>query len=194
MIKPHLKNRIWLKYLLIVLLFSAVISPCILYFWLFKGEEIVLESSLRVYPEAQQVANAFGYYGADTGLKALYFWTPDSIEIVESYYEGFTFPFVEDRRNGIAVTVFGVSRSELVSYEVDGSQRNVDYAKQPRCHYTQIYRCVNVWLVPIAEDRLTNVPDIIGVPASSDRNATPYLTTSLESGTLIIYSYYIADY
>lgn len=196
MIEPHPKKHNWLKYILITLSLSTVISPCILCFWFFGGgREIALELSLRTYPGAQRVANAYGYYGAGSGQKAVYYWTPDSIETVQNYFEEFTFPFVEDRWNYLSITVFSVDGSELVSYDVDGSRRDVDYAREPRCHYTQRYTCANVWLMRITSDGLSYVPEVIDRPGSSSiANATPFLSTPLMTGTLIIYSYYITDY
>ena len=140
--------------------------------------------SLRVYPGAQQVANAYGYFGASAGQKALYYWTPEPIEVVQTYYEEYSSPFITDRWNGFPVTVFSI----------DGSRRNVDYAQEPRCHYTQKYKCVNIWLVSIPSGGLRNLPDVIGVPASSADNTTPYLSATLQSGTLIMYGYYVNDF
>jgi hypothetical protein len=131
-------KRIWLKRVIFTAFVGLVISPCVLCGWVGWGPDIVMELSLRVYPGARRVADAYGYYGASSGQKALYYWASDSIEAVQSYYEAFTFPFIADRWNSLRLTVFSADGSELVSFNVDGSQRNVDYAREPRCHYTQV--------------------------------------------------------
>lgn len=173
-----------------------VLSSCFALFWLFYGRDIYTELSLRIYPEAQQVAEGYGLYGADTGQRSLYFWTPDNLDTVQHYYAEFTLPFIQDDYEHMLITAFNPYGYELVFYEPHTLEREVvDYEEQPRCLYLQRHDCVNIWLMPINNDHWQYVPDVIGRPAaSSDLNATPFLASSLTRGTLIIYSYYINDF
>jgi len=170
------------------------ISPVALCLWVYIWPAIQLRMSLRIYPHAQQVSEAYGYYGASSGLKVLYYRTEDPKQDVQKYYETFTAPFVTDRWNGSLITVYSIDGSKLLAYEVVGPPKELDYSNDPRCHYTMINKCVNISLFSI-DQNLESLPELVSKPgASSADNATPYLAKPLKTGTLIVLSYYRADF
>ncbi len=147
---------------------------------------------MRVYPDAQQVSNAYGYFGAGSGQKALYYWTVDPIQDVQKYYEKYAPPFVADTWQGGLITAYGVNGGDLTYTDFDDTRKKVGNPQHPFCNYTQRYECINISLFSIDQDNMQSVPDIIGRPsASSNLNATPQLTAPLKRGTLIVYSYYV---
>ena len=183
------RRHFWIALAVVVLL-----SPIGLGFWFCAWPEIRIKQSLRVYPHARQVSEAYGYYGAGSGLKEFYYWTPDSVEEVKQYYQQFTSEFVRDKWSGGWISFVSVDGSELTYPEpVAGDGWLKVDLQNPRCDYKLDYRCLNVSLFSVYQ-RLDKLPDLIGRPgASSAMNATPYLTQPLTRGTLILYSYYMED-
>jgi hypothetical protein len=182
--------------LAIVIGLGVLIAPLAFCFWVFYWSDIKTEWSLRLYPGANQVGDSYGYYGAGSGLKIRYFWTPDSMDQVQTYYETFAYPFVNDERNnwrGGLVTVFSLDGSELVYSSVDGVRHNLDFPTNKYCRYTQRYRCANVMLTEISEVGLGALPQLVSPPSWTNvRQPSPI--TRLAQGTLSIYSYYINDF
>lgn len=183
-----------------ILIFSGIIlivlSPIWLLILLFWWPDFSFRLSLPIYSGAQQVNRAYHYYGANSGLEVLYFWTSEPVETVQAYYQAFAVPFRPDPFYGGVVTAFGIRGSDLMYRDFDGVERNIDGKTEISCYYTQRYSCVNVRLVSIPkEGTMSSVPDVISGLASSADNATPSpLFSPLKQGTLIIYSYYIDDF
>jgi hypothetical protein len=171
-----------------------LLSPIVVGFWFCAWPEIRIKQSLRVYPNAQQVSEAYGYFGAGSGLKEFYYWTPDSVEDVKRYYQQFTSAFVLDKWSGGWISFVSVDGSELSYTNFSSDTASQVDLQNPRCDYKLEYRCLNVALFSV-EQGLDSLPDLIGVPgASSAMNATPYLNAPLTRGTLILYSYYMYDF
>lgn len=176
---------------------AAIVSPVLLILGLIWWPGFSFKLTLPVYPKAQQIERAYGYYGASSGLEVLYFWTPHSLENVQAYYQEFTLPFQFDPYYGWPLSVFAINGGDLTYYDdIQSTTYEVDGTTRIFCHYSQRYECVNVRLVSIQVDEdFTRLPDVIGVPASSSANMTPEsLVDPLQPGTLIIYSYYIHDF
>lgn len=175
---------------LIPILPIALISGCLVIIWWMNFS---FQLSLQIYPGAQSLGRAYGYYGSSSGLEVQYFWIADPVESVKSYYEKFTLPFRNNAWDGGLISV--ISGNDLSYMDVNGVLHQVGGSNEMRCHYTQRYSCINVRLVDIdTENEMANLPIITGSVSSSDQNAAPIpLSESLKSGTLIIYSYYIHD-
>src|SRR5690349_801564 len=154
-----LRNRKYRLEIGAVIFFFAVVA--IVGLWLLVWPGLRIQRALQVYPHAQRVSEGYGYYGADTGLTVLYYWTSDSLQDVQNYYEKFTPPFVLAPQTGTIMTVFSVDGSELVAYGVDGNRLQVDFRQNPRCQYTQANKCMNVSLFSINQN-LSSLPDLIG--------------------------------
>jgi hypothetical protein len=97
-----------------------------------------------MYPSLRRVGDDYQYFGADTGLKILYYWTADSIEQVRSFYESFTYPFIVDPWRGGLVTVFSIDGTELIYTSVEGKNSPLNFPSNKSCHYRQAYKCLNV--------------------------------------------------
>jgi hypothetical protein len=141
---------------------------------------------------ARYVGDDYQYFGADTGQKMLHYWTADSIDQVQHYFETFTYPFIDDPWKGGLVTVFSIDDAELIYTSIDGREYPLDFPTNKNCHYRQSYKCVNV--------NLLDLNMWIGkLPAftyylfwQQTHSLSP--ATSLPQGTLITYSYYIDDF
>jgi hypothetical protein len=186
------RRRKWLKRTVIVVLLALCISPCVFCLWLFWWPDFSIHMSFRLYPGAQEVSSAYGYYGAGSGLQFLYFWTEDPIDSVQRYYEDFTFPFINNDGHGGEITVFSPYGSELIYHSVDGSQHEIDYSREPQCHYTQIYDCINVRLIGVEYGWRGDLPRFVWPPSYTNvQTPVPVdIVSSTGVGTLIVYSYF----
>src|SRR5688500_351293 len=109
----------------------------------FTWEDIRHDITMPRYPGMHQLGYTQGYYGANSGSKAIYFWTEDPIDQVEQFYERCSLPF--ERLGGFQVTVFNPYANEIpLAYSVGGSR--FDTSQDRECHYTQRYDCVRVSL------------------------------------------------
>ncbi|MCA0458579.1 MAG: hypothetical protein LCI00_31750 [Chloroflexi bacterium] len=182
------KRLKWLIGIFIVL----VVTPCAGLFWLFNGRDIQIQFLLRLYPGLETVGEAYGYYGANAGLKIIYYWTPDSLNQVERYYTAFTYPFMDDPyQSNMRLTVYNVTNEELVYY--DSGYRKFNYPIDNYCHYTQRYKCINVRLVDYSHSSITDLPILVSPPSWTNVK-TPAPITPRDNGTLVIYSYFVSDY
>jgi hypothetical protein len=187
-----LLKRLRFRNVAILIGLGLLIALCALFFWLFYWDDLRADWSLRLYPGLRQVGDSYGYYGASSGLKINYYWTSDSIEQVQNYYQKFTYPFVKDLTSGGWITVFSLDSSELTYHTIDGKTLALDFPSDPFCHYTQRYECANVRIVPI-KTTLGALPGFLSGPTWI--NVKPPLSiTELSAGTLVIYSYFINDF
>jgi hypothetical protein len=154
------------------------IAPCALFFWLFYWDD--LRTGLM------QVGDSYGYYGAGSGLKVNYYWTPDPVEKVQDYYQAFAYPFVKDLTSGGLITVFSLDGSELTYHTIEGKTPKLDFPTERFCHYTQLYRCANVRIVPI-QSSLRSLPNFFSGPTWTNIKRPPAISALL-AGTLVIYS------
>lgn len=138
------------------------------------------------------MGDSYGYYGAGSGLKITYYWTADSIEPVQNYYQNFAYPFVKDSISGGLITVFSLDGSDLTYRSIDGKTHNPEFPSEPFCHYTQRYKCANVRIVPI-KMTLGALPSFLSGPTWTNIKMPPAIS-ELKGGTLIIYSYFINDF
>ena len=143
---------------------GACAAPCLFCFWAFFWQDIRADLSLRLYPGVQEVGDAYGYYGAGSGLKFRYYWTADSVKVVQAYYEKFTYPFIEESRSGGLITVFSLDGSELRYRTVDSVTHVLNFPTEAYCQYTQRYSCANVRLIQI-ESPLLSLPTFISGPS-----------------------------
>jgi hypothetical protein len=169
-----------------------IVAPCAFCFWAFYWPDIRTEWSLRLYPDVKQVGDAYGYYGAGSGLKIIYYWTPDPIEEVQTYYQAFAYPFVKDSTRGGLITAFSLDGSDLTYHTIEGKTHKVEMPSEPYCHYTQLYKCANVQILPI-KTTLGALPSFLSGPTWINVKR-PSSIPELSAGTLIIYSYFINDF
>jgi hypothetical protein len=102
------------KFLLLVLPILIVVAPCAFCWWIVFGNNLVFRTRLPIYPNANQISDVYGYYGAGKGVQRIYFWSSSSVDEIVSYYEGFTYPFVEDSNDpGVYRTAFNPSGAPL---------------------------------------------------------------------------------
>lgn len=180
---------------LVGIIFLFVITLCVVLFWLFNGQDILIQNSLRLYPGLENVGEAYGYYGADTGLKITYYWTGDSTNQVEKYYSEFTYPFIDDPyQENMLLTVYNVSNADLVYYpSVSSGKQEFSYPIDNYCHYTQAYKCINIRLIDNTSKRLTALPIMVS-PPSWTNVMNPLPIAARNNGTLVIYSYFVNDF
>src|SRR5690349_1187 len=81
----------WLKRGLIAVILLVLISPCALCISVLHP---FFRSTLLVFPGAEEVSNAYHFYGSDTGIQTIYFWTSKPFDDVKQYYETLAAPFV----------------------------------------------------------------------------------------------------
>jgi hypothetical protein len=192
--KRHILLRIleWVVYGIPILTFGSVLAVCGLFFWISVGYPAVqnwkIEATFQVYPGAQKVAGAYGYYGAGAGKRAVYYWTADSIDDVRDYYETFTLPFIE--RQNFEVTVFEPSGKPLpvVTHEYKFDEI-IDLGTNRHCYYKLPYKCVQVALMNA--EGVSNLPffDIMRMR----KTPKPLSPEMSQGGTVIIYYYYTND-
>jgi len=184
----------WRKWILITAILALIASPLILCWWVLWWPNFSIRTTLHLYPDVQQVSESYSYFGADRGLKSLYYWTPDSVNRVQDYYEDFIgTPFIIDRWNETLIQIYHPYGGELTAWNFDATRLERDLSVERRCHYSEPYRCVNIQLLAI-DDPLQDLLLFSSVGASNSMNATPHLTAPLSSGTVIIYSYYVSDF
>ncbi len=171
----------------------VLMAPILICFFLFWWPDIRVRWDLRLYPNTKQVGEAYGYYGGGVGWQVLYYWTKDSAEDVQHYYEKFTFPFTPDAQGNGLLTIFSLDGSELVYHSVDGISHKLNYPSESYCHHSQVYKCANIRIMTINSSGLDDLPVIVSLPRWTNVTPSPSGTT-LASGTLIIYSYYKTDF
>jgi hypothetical protein len=182
-----------------ILVFTVIIailcSPVLLLVSLSWWENFSFRLALPMYPGARQENRAYGYFGAGAAHEVLYFWSPDPVESVQAYYQEFAFPFRVGTDSDWSISAFAVGGADLVYYDIEAKPHRMDETDEIYCHYTQTYRCVNVQLVNLdTSPVMAEMPNIIGIPYSREQNATPSPPAApLNTGTLIIYSYYVSD-
>ena len=186
----------WLKRAVIVAIALVVLTPCMYCAWIAKLNDIVFRWRLPVYPGAEEVANAAGNYGANTGLYTIYFWTPDSVNEVQQYYEAFTLPFrkqeyvfsFEVREH--YRTVFNPSNKPLPVVTNEFTDEIIDPTQVYHCYYKMPLQCVVIELIDFTDKEgiLRPPPG----PMSMIKTPEP-LPPGLRGGTLIIYMYYSAN-
>lgn len=175
------------RFLLIIL--GLIGCSPVIFFGFFCGwliyvttiQEFVFRNRIDFYPGAQEVSTAYSYYAADSGRRYLYYWTSDSIDAVQTYYEASGHEFAFDHRK----TLFTVINADGSTPDLNGLNT------WDACHYKQIFQCTILELVVI-DNHANTLPYERG--ASSSMNATPFLAAPLQPGTLIIYSYSINDF
>jgi hypothetical protein len=167
------------------------ISPFAVITLLFTGEDILLDLTMPRYPGMMQLGYTQGYYGANSGAKALYFWTEAPVDQMQQFYEKFSLPFV--RRGGNWVTVFNPYADEIpLAYNVDGSR--FDTSEDRECHYTQRYVCIKVTLMDFEPERRAYM---LAPSLDADLNRTavpPDPNNPMYGGTVIMIEFYMHDF
>jgi hypothetical protein len=169
----------------------CVVSILVALILLFPLEDIRFDVTMPRYPGMRQLGYTQGYYGANSGAKALYFWTEDPVDQVQQFYERFSLPFVG--YSGTLVTVFNPYAEEIpLAYNVDGSR--FDTSEDRECHYTQRYVCIKVSLMDFEPDRRAYMlaPSL---DASLNKTAVPPDPNNpMYGGTVITIEFYMHDF
>ncbi len=183
-----------LLYGIIAFCILGVCSFCGLFLWFGRIEQEVFRRSLPVFPEAREVSNASGYWGANTGLETLYFWTAKPVEDVKSYYETFTppfryskYPFDWEAQHYYA-TAFNPNGGKLPVMTAEFGGETINPLKDKNCYYQMDYTCVEIELVDFGLSQVVSLRPAPG-PMRMEATASP-LASELRGGTLIVYMYY----
>ncbi|MCI0398032.1 MAG: hypothetical protein L0332_26825 [Chloroflexi bacterium] len=178
------------------LLIAATISLLLFYcVWFSILHNVLFRRSLPVYPGAQEVSEAYGYYGADTGLQTLCFWTSDSLREVQAYYETFTPAFVQRdywftfEKAEHYRTVFNPNGGPLPVVTAEFADERINPSQDRFCYYRIAYQCVEIELIDFGQSEpvILRPPD---GPMNMLKTPSP-LPPELRGGTLIIYIYYV---
>jgi hypothetical protein len=146
---------------------------------------------LPVYPEARQISEVYGFYGANTGVQNIYYWTSDSVDEIQQYYERFTYPFIEEVNNpSIYRTVFNPSGALLPVVTNEFSRETLDLGQGRFCYYRLHGQCVMVQIIDFG-DKESIVLEDLGTLIRGNQTPEP---ADLKGGRLIVYTYYIGDF
>jgi hypothetical protein len=188
-------KRSLLKRFLITLGVLLMLSPCAACWWIAFGESAVFSASLPVFPGANQISEAYGYYGAGTGVEFRYFWTAASIDEVKAYYETFTVPFVQAQESSSAghdqfYSVFNPFGEPVPIITEEYRDEIFNAAESRYCRYRMFFNCV---MVRITQFDLTEAI-VLPPPPVIRMVRTPWpFSSQLRGGTLIIYTYNLPD-
>jgi hypothetical protein len=146
---------------------------------------MVFRGSLPVFPESQEISNAYVYYGGGAGIEVLYFWTAHPIDEVQEFYETFSLPFDGENR-----TVFNPSGSPVPVITAEFTDDIIDPVQDRSCYYRMSYTCVMVELFDFDQRTVILRP----LPSGGRVVRTPSpIASQLRGGTLIVYTYFVTD-
>jgi hypothetical protein len=146
--------------------------------------EIQIHSAFRLYPGATLLTEARAYPCCDSILKKYYYWSPEPIRQIQSYYEAFTLPFIE------GVTMYHPSGRELelgfIPYPTTPADE-VDLTTDRHCHFSQRGTCIQIELIEFHLNQPVQLPTVEYHYVTPD----PTTISTKYGGTLIIYSYHV---
>jgi hypothetical protein len=182
-----------LTIVLAIILAPIALCYTLIYFILIAPADSLrhsIQQSLNLYPSATFVLEDQGYFGADTAIKGLYYWTSAPINDVQKYYEAFLQPFLKSNDE------YG---NWLISaYYLDDIYLNVDtdsafLGHGSFCSDFNDRGCITVALVDATQLDIYRLA--VSSPSMFYRLTPPPEFANLPyQGTLIIYQYWVDDF
>ncbi len=131
------------------------------------------------------------HYGGGTNTKRVIYWSRDSLQDVQRYYETIVPSFrAGDFTSGDMESHWLMSGSSL-----DGTPAAVDDEQSRVCQYTQRYTCITLSLVDLAQQGSLEIPATVSWIGSDTANSIlDKLNTLPAEGVLIVYTYYVKNY
>ena len=189
----------WVKHFRIATLVCICFASCAFcsqLAWDVWGRNFAFRQTLSIFPAAQEVANAYGYYGANAGYQTLYFWTGSPLQEVRHYYETFTQPFAESSSSEVETSsywsVFNPYGKPLPIVTAEFSSEIIDPAQEGRCYYRLPYDCVVLTLIDFEPSESVFLPSPAG-PMRMIITPAPF-SFQIRGGTLIVYAYFVDDF
>jgi hypothetical protein len=162
-----------------MLLLACVIVGWLIY-WNFDGRYRAFEYSLPIYTGVERVASDFIYNDTQSGFTAIYFWSIDSVEEVQDYFQNLAQQSAETNLRVILHKQLNDSDATCYSW-FNGP--------------TEYPNCFEVTLMDFSGLSSIDLPNIMLV-----RGIAPYYPTpqprpleNRKGGTLIVYGYYTPE-
>jgi hypothetical protein len=153
----------------------------------FVQEQLLLRS-LPKYSASAKVMQDVAVYGANSALKSVLYWSPDSIETIRQFYENESFVFEESIDDYGSWLIAGVDDATR-----DGDFQTLYITHESFCNYKEHYHCATLALVDAAAEEFYRLPIIS--PSQFRLDAEPPELAQLpDYGVIIVLSYYVDDY
>jgi hypothetical protein len=164
-----------------------LVSPLLLIFLPIAIDEARINTIIHIPPETEFLYQAEGRWGANVATRNVYYRSSLSISELEEWYQGF-YPAFNPSQYGD--WVFAVKALDEKALEVDETTGDV-----AGCSYEYAYACVSVALIDLRLQRPLdqNIVSYDGFSVQQDDPLYNLLDTLPETGTLIIYRYYVID-
>jgi hypothetical protein len=151
------------------------------------------QAAFQLYSGAERLFESLAQYSGGADTKRVYYWSGDTLETIQAYYESIMPVFREsifDNQGQWLITGFKLDSTQRAQPQRETASPYLIH--DSFCDYTQQYSCVTLSLIDLAQQDSLELPVTISSTGTYDEEELVNKLGNLPSeGVLMVYAYYV---